>query len=110
MCGRFTITGEVPEIEHRFSARVKLKPLDFKPHYNFAPSMELPIVLPAQEDGETNERELVLGKWGFKPPWMKNFKPQANARLETVAEKRMFRDAFKKRHCLIPANNFFEWH
>ncbi len=71
--------------------------------------MSLPIVV--QDEGDVNggETKLMLAKWGFLPQWMSNFRPQANARLETVAEKPMFRGAFKHRHCLVPANSFFEW-
>lgn len=107
MCGRFSIVeGSREVLIDRFGVKHTTYKQDLSV-YNAAPSMKLPMIVRNEESG--NDNELVLGQWGFMPPWMKNFRPQANARLETVAEKRMFRDAFKKRHCLVPANSFFEW-
>jgi len=55
---------------------------------------------------------LHLLHWGLVPHWAKD--PSIgtkliNARGESVAEKPSFREAFKKRRCLVPANGFFEW-
>ncbi len=58
-------------------------------------------------------RELVSMRWGLVPVWwkkpLKEVPATFNARAETVAEKPMFRDAFKRRRCIIPASGFFEW-
>ena len=51
-------------------------------------------------------------RWGLIPAWTKDasvgFK-MINARAETVATKPAFREAIKKRRCLIPADAFYEW-
>ena len=58
-------------------------------------------------------RELVSMRWGLVPYfWKKSLKEMPatfNARAETIAEKPMFRDSFKRRRCIIPASGFFEW-
>jgi putative SOS response-associated peptidase YedK len=103
MCGRYalhTLLGELQEYFGLFDA------IDFKPHYNVAPSYHMPIV---RED-ETG-RHLALAQWGFIPHWSKGapkVKP-INARAETLADKPTFRDSFKRRRCLVPANGFYEW-
>ena len=57
--------------------------------------------------------ELVQMRWGFAPSWWKKplreLPATFNARAETVAEKPMFRSAFKSRRCIIPASGFYEW-
>lgn len=57
----------------------------------------------------SNNRNLVLKnlKWGYKSYYGK--KLIINARSETVLEKKLFRNSFLKRRCIIPANGFFEW-
>jgi putative SOS response-associated peptidase YedK len=81
-----------------------------RPRYNTAPSQEL---LAIRENHETGERSLDLIKWGLIPYWCKDSKDgrkPINAKAETVAKLPMFRDAYAKRHCIVPVDGFFEWH
>jgi putative SOS response-associated peptidase YedK len=80
------------------------------PRYNAAPSQELLVI---RENHETDERSLDLIKWGLIPYWCKDSKDgrkPINAKAETVAKLPMFRDAYAKRHCIVPVDGFFEWH
>ena len=75
-------------------------------HTSPAPSLRVPVV--RIEDGG---RRAAMTTWGLVPRWAKDLsgiKP-INARGESIAEKPMFRDAFKRRRCLIPADGFYEW-
>lgn len=79
------------------------------PRYNVAPSQDVPIVRRTR-DGTT--RELALVRWGLVPHWADDPKigyRMINARAESVATRPGFREAFRKRRCLVPANGFFEW-
>jgi putative SOS response-associated peptidase YedK len=104
MCGRYSLTSPPEVIKERF----KLRWLpEISAHYNIAPSQMIPVV----RDSEKG-RELVLLKWGLIPSWSKDpaiGTKLINARAETLAEKPSFRNAFKRRHCLIPADSFYEW-
>lgn len=80
---------------------------DFDARFNIAPSSSI-LTIRTNEEGLTGS----LMRWGFIPAWAKD--PGAmpmlnNARGETVAEKPMFRQAFRRRRCLIPASGFYEW-
>lgn len=104
MCGRYFLTtpGEV------LAAALELESVpEIEPRYNIAPSQEVPIVR-----ADAGGRELARVRWGLIPGWAKERaigNRLINARGETVAEKPSFRDAFRKRRCLIPADGFFEW-
>ncbi len=75
------------------------------PRYNIAPSQPVPVVRAADAG-----REWVNLRWGLVPSWAKDAKlAQINARAETAPDKPMFRSAFRKRRCLIPASGFYEW-
>ena len=74
-----------------------------QPRYNIAPTSQVLII-------RNNEAAMV--RWGLVPRWAKDPTIGAkmnNARAETVAEKPSFREAYRKRRCLIPANGFYEW-
>jgi putative SOS response-associated peptidase YedK len=73
--------------------------------FNIAPGTDCQVIIPV--DGVP---EPSLAHWGFTPHWLKDpARAQINARAETVAEKPMFRDSFRKRRCLVPADGWYEW-
>jgi putative SOS response-associated peptidase YedK len=106
MCGRYSLTTPVEALRRLF--RFTELP-NLAPRYNIAPTQAAPIVRlkPGGAD-----RSLSQARWGLIPPWTKQLKgtpPMINARAETVADKPTFRDAFAKRHCLVPADGYYEW-
>lgn len=107
MCGRFTQHYTWAEV-HAFLS-VFGAPQNLQPRYNIAPTTWVDVAR-LTEDGE---RELVRMRWGLIPAWwkkpLKELPATFNARAETVAEKPMFRSAFKSRRCIIPASGFYEW-
>ncbi len=107
MCGRFTQNYTWTEVHAFLSVFGAAKNL--RPRYNIAPTTTIDVV---RLDAE-GHRELVSMRWGLVPFfWKKPLKEMPatfNARAETVAEKPMFREAFRRRRCIIPASGFFEW-
>jgi putative SOS response-associated peptidase YedK len=104
MCGRYALTSSPEVIAQRFKL---LWVPEFSPHYNIAPTQMIPVVR-ATERG----RELALFRWGLIPFWAKDSHigvKLINARAESLADKPAFRDAYRRRHCLIPADAFYEW-
>jgi len=80
-------------------------PADQQPHWNIAPNAQ--VLLLRQVAGE---RQLSRVRWGLTPPWLTDLsKTPAQARAETLAEQPMFRQAFRQRRGLLPANGFYEW-
>lgn len=110
MCGRFTQHYTWAEV-HAFGDLGT--PRNLQPRYNIAPTSFIDVVTTRIRDREIVGREIVPMRWGLIPTWWK--KPRRdvpatfNARAETVAEKPMFRGAFKYRRCIIPASGFYEW-
>ena len=81
----------------------------FAPSYNVAPQSLQPVV---RLDSETGQRELTVMRWGLVPFWAKDSKvgySTINAKSETVTTSPAFRDAMKRRRCLVPAEWFYEW-
>ncbi|MGH8807377.1 MAG: SOS response-associated peptidase [Noviherbaspirillum sp.] len=104
MCGRFVMTHGPDDLEAWFDA-VFMPDVDSR--YNIAPGSTI-LAIRATPEGRAGS----LMRWGFIPGWAKD--PKAvpmliNARGETLAEKPMFRQAFRHRRCLIPASGFYEW-
>lgn len=105
MCGRYLLTSPVDALIDLFGVQERL---NLAPNYNAAPTQSLPIVRARDGGG----RELVTARWGLVPFWAKDLAIGArafNARAETLAEKPMFREAFRRRRCLVPADGFYEW-
>lgn len=102
MCGRYSLrTNTASSI-----TGINCPMPDTKPRYNLCPSQE-GIIVRLNEVGAYYASTAI---WNFCPAWMKDAsKAQANARGETIAEKPMFRDAFKKSRCLVILDSFFEW-
>ena len=107
MCGRYDNLIASDAYRGLFKAN-RLPKSNFPLRYNIAPTDQIPIVRIDPRDGE---REVVMARWGLIPFWMKEKPkvPHINARAETVDRLPLFREAFAKRRCLIPATGFYEW-
>lgn len=108
MCGRFSLTLPAEAIGRLFGVDVEKAPM-LEARYNIAPSQPIAAIRRREESGE---RELAFLQWGFVPAWARDpasMRQPINARGETVEAKPMFREAFRKRRCLIPADGFYEW-
>ena len=107
MCGRYDNLIAREAYRSIFRAE-RLPASNYPPRYNIAPTDQIPIVRVDPRDGE---RELAMARWGLIPGWMREKPkiPHINARAETVQRLPLFREAFAKRRCLIPATGFFEW-
>ena len=104
MCGRYSLIGDIGELAGRFEFDGDW--LAFESAYNIAPTQEVLTVV----GGET--RRAGFMRWGLIPHWAKNASigsRMINARAETVAEKPAFRDALRRRRCLVLADGFYEW-
>src|SRR4051794_19512998 len=104
MCGRFVITS-APEALRRLFGYIDQP--NFPPRYNVAPTQPVPVVII-----ENGLRQFRLMRWGLIPAWVKDprgFALLINARAETVLDKPAFRNAIRRRRCLIPADGYYEW-
>jgi putative SOS response-associated peptidase YedK len=104
MCGRFVITSPPAALRQVFGYHEQP---NFPPRYNIAPTQPIPVV--TTDNGAKHFR---LMRWGLLPAWVKdprNFTLVINARAETLEEKPAFRNAIRRRRCLIPADGYFEW-
>jgi putative SOS response-associated peptidase YedK len=104
MCGRFTLRAPESRLKSDFEVE-ELPPVEAR--YNIAPTQN---VLAIHET--SGSRQVKLLRWGLIPSWAKDAAMGSrliNARSETVTEKPAFREAFKHRRCLIPADGFYEW-
>jgi putative SOS response-associated peptidase YedK len=109
MCGRFTNRLTWREIVALYRLSVPATPERNVPaRYNICPTSMIDVVTERDD-----KRALVPMRGGLVPSWWKKKVKEApstfNARAETVALKPMFRDAFKRSRCLIPASGYYEW-
>ncbi len=104
MCARY-VQAALPERLERL-LEVEL-PEGLQPRYNVAPTQSVLAVVAAKEG-----REAKFLRWGLVPSWAEDpsiGQRLINARAETAREKPSFRQAFRRRRCLIPATAFYEW-
>lgn len=108
MCGRYSLYADYRVLLERFDIdEASFSEEDYSESFNVAPSQQVVAVV---SDGKKNR--LGFLKWGLVPPWAKDEKigyKMINARAETAAEKPSFRNAFKKKRCLVVADSFYEW-
>jgi putative SOS response-associated peptidase YedK len=107
MCARFSQRYTWREIRDLYVLTGVARNL--QAHYNIAPTDPVDVVRPAA--GGANQ--LVSMRWGLIPYWwkkpLKQLPATFNARAEGIASKPMFRDAFKRHRCIIPASSYYEW-
>jgi len=106
MCGRYRLTAKERYLRDHFGLG---EDPPWEPHWNIAPTQQIATV--RQHPAEP-ARIFGLMRWGLIPYWAKDQSfglRTINAMSETAAEKPAFRDAIKRRRCLIPADGFYEW-
>lgn len=106
MCGRYRLTKRKQLVEEHFDSPSDID--DWQPRYNIAPTQPVPVI---RQHPKEPRRDLSMMRWGLIPSWAKvaSGAPKINARSETAATLPAFRDAFKSRRCLLPADGFYEW-
>lgn len=118
MCGRYALYGPITRASKQFDIDVGYhdfeiiplnapNPFGWADRYNIAPTQVVPVVQTAD-----NHRRFVAARWGLLPSWVKEpgkLAQPINAKLETAAEKPMFRHAFRRSRVLVPACGFYEW-
>lgn len=105
MCGRFTLRTPLGKLIEQF--QLESAPEQLPLRFNVAPTDS---VLSLRDTAD--QRETVMLRWGLVPPWAKELSigsRMINARSETVAEKPAFREAFRRRRCLVLADGYLEW-
>ncbi|MFK7803169.1 MAG: SOS response-associated peptidase [Anaerolineae bacterium] len=105
MCGRFVLDDDGEGLQEEFG-------LQETPYivarYNIAPTQPVAAI----GISKAGHRGLTHFHWGFIPSWAKDGSMASrmiNARAETVGEKPSYRNAFKRRRCIIPVSGFYEW-
>jgi putative SOS response-associated peptidase YedK len=104
MCGRFVITSPPDALRQIFGY---MEQPNFPHRFNISPTQPIPVVIIEQ-----GARHFRLMRWGLIPAWVKDprkFTLLINARAETVREKPAFKNAVRRRRCLIPADGYYEW-
>src|SRR5579862_7359955 len=104
MCGRYVIISTPEAVRALFGYSEQP---NFPPRYNVAPTQPIPVVRL-----DNGKRSFALMRWGLLPAWVKDpkaFPLLINARGESVLDKPAFRNAMRRRRCLIPTDGFYEW-
>jgi putative SOS response-associated peptidase YedK len=107
MCGRFASPEGKAILSYWHIGRHNNNP--FPRRFNVFPTDTIAFI---RRPSNAEELELAAGRWGLVPHWWKEAKlPRTShiARLEEAAEKPMWRDAWARARCLIPAEGWYEW-
>lgn len=114
MCGRFTLASPAETLAGTFgsfegSDDAEEVP-ELAPRYNIAPTEPVAVIRDVRA-GEAPRRRLEQRRWGLVPHFAEKIQgpPLFNARAETLGRKPAFRDAFRRKRCLVPADGFYEW-
>lgn len=105
MCGRFTLSASGEELARQFELP---ESIEMQPRFNIAPTQDV-VSIVADDAGR---RSSTTHRWGLIPFWARDpaiGSRMINARSETVADKRAFREPLRKRRCIVPADGFYEW-
>jgi putative SOS response-associated peptidase YedK len=105
MCGRYAFFSPAEAVRRTFALD---QVPELEPRYNIAPTQDVPAV----RSGDEGSRAFALLHWGLVPKWAKERtigNRMINARAETLAEKPSFREAFRRRRCLVVADGWYEW-
>lgn len=110
VCGRYTLLTETYDIADWFQLEMTFPPVS---RYNIAPSYSSTNPPPIVRLGENGAREIVPARWWLIPSWwkkpLKELPTAFNARAEDIATKPMFRTAFRRHRCLVPATGWYEF-
>ncbi|MBN1870415.1 MAG: SOS response-associated peptidase [Candidatus Omnitrophica bacterium] len=105
MCGRYAFTKtDGKKLKERF--KLSKVPEKLEPHYNIAPSQDVPAIL------NESPHEISMIRWGLIPHWAKEENTQysmINAKAETLTERPAYRGPVRHKRCLILADSFYEW-
>jgi putative SOS response-associated peptidase YedK len=104
MCGRYSFVPKAKQ--QKTLAEVVQLPAELPLSYNIAPTHEALVIADDHPD------QLQRMEWGLVPHWSidgKNSGKLINARAEGIEEKPSFRESIHRRHCLVPADSFYEW-
>jgi putative SOS response-associated peptidase YedK len=105
MCGRFAFYSAHEAVARLFGV-ADAPPIE--PHWNIAPTQFVPAV----RERAAGDRRLALLYWGLVPYWAEDKTigtRMINARSETLREKAAFREAYRRRRCLVLADGYYEW-
>ena len=108
MCSRFALTCS-PDALHAAFAFAEQP--DFPQRFNVAPTQPIAVVHALRTDTLVS-RHFALMRWGFLPSFVKapsEFALLINANAEGIEQKPSFRNALRRRRCLIPASAFYLW-
>lgn len=100
MCGRFAFGAR---LEHALLDLNVMTDLDPAPRWNIAPTDVHPVL--TMDEGKM---DLGLGRWGFTSS-QEPRKAPINARIETAAEKPVFRQSMRTARMAVPATGWYEW-